>query len=257
MEFNPVDYPGRGTPIYAEPPRRDLWTYGDLAKFVLFSIVAQIACVIGAYVTAFVVITVTGIDQRVDREPVDSIVMLASTLATGLACLGYIYYVVARKCRLPFWDALGFTPFRRRMWRFALLGAAISVAEGLLDGLLGAPEDTPFAEMLSGQVAYWGFGAFAILLAPFLEEILFRAFLYRPMEKSWGPIGAIAVTSVLFSAVHAPQYAFAWQYLLVLGLAGIWLGIARWKTGSLWPPILMHGGANFVSVVAFGVQNFF
>lgn len=256
MDHHPVDYPGQAAPIHGPlPPRRDLWTYGDLAKFVLFSLAAEIGCVIAAYVVAFAIISVTGGSQRVDREPVEGMVLLSSTLAASLAGLGYMYYVVARKYRLPFWEALGFTPFQQRMYWFLLLGAVISVAEGLLDGLLAAPENTPIAEMLSGQGAFWVFGAFAIFIAPFFEEVLYRGFFYRPLEKSWGPIGAIAVTSVAFSAVHGPQYAFAWQYLLTLWLAGIWLGIARWRTGSLWPPILMHAGANVVSVVAFGLEN--
>jgi membrane protease YdiL (CAAX protease family) len=142
------------------------------------------------------------------------------------------------------------------MYWFVFVGAAISVLEGLLEGLLGAPEDTPFAELLSDRGMYLAMGALAIFVAPFFEEVLFRGFLYRPLERSWGPLGAIGVTGVSFGLLHGPQYGWSWQIVLMLCLAGVWLGVARWKTGSLWPPILMHGGANLLSVAAFGLENF-
>lgn len=259
MEFDPVDYPGRAAPIYAEPPRRDLWTYGDLAKFALFSIVAQIVCAIGAIIAIPILFAVADryLGLNHDVETVKRSAVVAATVGSTVLSLGYVYYVVAIKYRLSFSTALGFTPFRRAMYWFLLVGAGISVLEGMLGGLIGVPEDTPFAELLGDRGTYLLLGATAIIIAPPLEEMLFRGFLYRPLERSWGPVGAIAVTSVIFSLLHGSQYAWSWQILLLLTLTGTWLGIARWKTGSLWPPILMHGGANFVSVAAFGVQDFF
>ncbi|MDA0206661.1 MAG: type II CAAX endopeptidase family protein [Acidobacteria bacterium] len=258
MEFDPVDYPGQRAPIDPAAPRRDLWTYGDLAKFVLFSLAAQIVCFIFAIFAIPILFSVAEryLGVGYDVKTVEAYVLVVVTAVSAVLSLAYVYYVVAIRYQLPFWEALGFTPFRRRMYWFLLLGAVISVVEGLVGVLIGVPEDTPFAEMLSDRGTYLLMGALAIFIAPLFEEVLFRGFLYRPLERSWGPWGAIAVTSVIFSLLHGSQYAWSWQILLLLTLAGVWLGVARWKTGSFWPPILLHGGANAVSVVAFGVESF-
>ena len=255
MEFNPVDFPGRDAPIDAVAPRTNLWTFGDLAKFVLFSLVATILCALG------IVLAVTeafeaadgylGLGLGIDAGVEYATAALMAAYAVPSLC--YVYYVIAVKYRLPFWDALGFTPFRKSMYWFLLLGALIAFAELLLARLLGMPEGNPFGYFASSPGPYWLFATDAVFIAPPVEEMVFRGFLYRPLERSLGAAGAIGVTAVGFGLIHWPQ---SWQIAFFMTLAGICLGVMRWKTGSLWPPILLHAGANFVFVVPFGLENF-
>jgi len=85
---------------------------------------------------------------------------------------------------------------------------------------------------------------FAVLVAPFVEEPLFRGLLYLPLRSRLGPVGAGLLVSLVFALVHS-----AWSALLpmfVLALAFTWLLEA---TRTLWAPIAAHMLFNGVMIV--------
>jgi membrane protease YdiL (CAAX protease family) len=89
---------------------------------------------------------------------------------------------------------------------------------------------------------------FAIAVgAPISEEFFFRGFLFAGLKNSWlrAP-GAIAVTALLFASIHL-QYDL--QGVIFVLMAGIFFGVARWKTNSLWVPILLHSFMNIVATI--------
>lgn len=90
-----------------------------------------------------------------------------------------------------------------------------------------------------------------LVVAPLFEEIIFRGFMYRGIEKSpLGPVGAILISSFFFTIVHLQYTGSAIIELFVLALL---LGIVRARTGSIITTIAMHfvfnAGALFVYFV--------
>lgn len=83
-----------------------------------------------------------------------------------------------------------------------------------------------------------------VAIAPFVEEVVFRGALYRPLVQDKSPVAVVLVTAALFAAVHLDPYK-----LLPLFLMGCLLGYLRWASGSLWPPFLLHLGFNAVPFV--------
>jgi len=84
-----------------------------------------------------------------------------------------------------------------------------------------------------------------VVLAPFIEEIIFRGVFLSTFETSMPRWVAVLLTAVLFAAYHASLWAFVPQ--LVLGLALGFLAISR-KT--LWPAIFLHALYNAVLMAA-------
>ncbi len=84
----------------------------------------------------------------------------------------------------------------------------------------------------------------AVIVAPIAEEFLFRGYLYGVLRRFAGRLPAIAITSLLFSAVHlhAPS-------MLGLGLLAVLLCLVYERTGSLWANICIHATFNTVSIV--------
>jgi membrane protease YdiL (CAAX protease family) len=79
---------------------------------------------------------------------------------------------------------------------------------------------------------------FAVLVAPLLEELLFRGFLYRAFERDWGWIQALVLTSIVFGVYHSFFLnAFAFSLVLVCLLR---------RTGSLQATVLAHAFSNLV-----------
>ncbi len=86
-----------------------------------------------------------------------------------------------------------------------------------------------------------------IIAAPLYEEIFFRGFLFKGIENSRaGPIGAVIITSLAWSAMHV-QY----DLLIIAGIfaGGLLLGWARIKTNSIYIPIAMHVLQNLLATI--------
>ena len=84
------------------------------------------------------------------------------------------------------------------------------------------------------------------ILGPIAEEIIFRGFLFTRLARTrLGFSGAIAFTAIAWGAMH---YTYAPGVIALLILAGLLLGVARFKTKSVITPILMHAMWNLYAV---------
>ncbi|MBN2731172.1 MAG: CPBP family intramembrane metalloprotease [Balneolaceae bacterium] len=86
---------------------------------------------------------------------------------------------------------------------------------------------------------------FNIALVPAIcEEILFRGYVLRSFEKSWGIMWAIVISGIIFGMFHL-------QLANVLPLAsiGILLAFMTWISQSLYPAMLAHFVNNGASVL--------
>lgn len=98
---------------------------------------------------------------------------------------------------------------------------------------------------------------FSILfVAPLLEEISFRGFLYPALNKYIGMYPSICVTSIFFTLAHYPQIKNSFIFASILLILSVIITYARAKTGSTIVAIILHFIYNFVSI-AVGVVNFF
>ncbi|MEE8341704.1 MAG: type II CAAX endopeptidase family protein [Candidatus Neomarinimicrobiota bacterium] len=92
-----------------------------------------------------------------------------------------------------------------------------------------------------------------VVVAPFVEEMLFRGYLQKVLEESWGDITkAILVTSMFFALVHLNPYWIIQIYLL-----GMVLGYLAWRTNSIIPGIILHGLNNGFAVALNNVEDVF
>jgi len=117
--------------------------------------------------------------------------------------------------------------------------------------VMGRPpmSENPVIAVVAGSRG-WGERALVIALltvvAPVVEEGLFRGALYAPVRRYAGPVWAIALTSLVFGAVHVDL-----AVLPQLALIGVACAILREATGSLKASIMLHGiwNAGMVGVM--------
>ncbi|MDP3014049.1 MAG: type II CAAX endopeptidase family protein [Candidatus Subteraquimicrobiales bacterium] len=83
-----------------------------------------------------------------------------------------------------------------------------------------------------------------VIIAPVVEELFFRGFMYQAIKKQMGTSKAILFSSAIFALFH-PQ---AWL-LIPMMIMGIILAWLYEKFGSLGPPIILHALNNLVSVI--------
>jgi len=92
--------------------------------------------------------------------------------------------------------------------------------------------------------------ALILMGAAFVEELLFRGYPFQVMERRFGAVAALVTTSLFFSAAHGLNPNAAALPLINIGLAGLLLGVAYWRTRSLWFATGVHAGWNWVMAVS-------
>lgn len=131
----------------------------------------------------------------------------------------------------------------------ALLGVAVLGAVLLAMVAFGWVDWVGDGEPGSAAVAAAGL-AIVLFGAAFVEELLFRGYPFQVIERRFGVIVALASTSVLFSAAHLLNPNATILSLVNIGLAGVLLGVAYWRTRSLWFATGVHAGWNWVMAVS-------
>jgi membrane protease YdiL (CAAX protease family) len=94
--------------------------------------------------------------------------------------------------------------------------------------------------------------AAVIVFAPVFEELFFRGFLFAGIAASrLGAAGAVVLTAVLWAGLHMQYDLYDMTSVFLLGLL---FGMARLRSGSLWPSLSMHMFANLVATVETAVK---
>ncbi len=192
--------------------------------------------------------------------------LVAFTLAVGAA--GLMLQLIAPRTDATGQadDALGAFRLRPshlpRGLGWFLLAAPVVIAVSLLAVLAArvssgvVPE--PVAHDLLRQILdhraspwAWGLVAAAVVGAPIVEEVVYRALFQSAILKATGrPWVAIAITSILFVAAHlSPGAGVPVHALATLAALSVCMGVAYEHTRSLIVPITMHVCFNAANVV--------
>ena len=89
-----------------------------------------------------------------------------------------------------------------------------------------------------------------VCLAPFVEEVLFRGFLFAAFRRTFGFwLGAVGV-SLLFAVAHGQANVGIDVFVLSMFLCYL-----REKTDSLWPSIALHALKNLVAFIVLFIMK--
>ncbi|MEM6460173.1 MAG: CPBP family intramembrane glutamic endopeptidase [Planctomycetota bacterium] len=94
-----------------------------------------------------------------------------------------------------------------------------------------------------------GIALAAVVVAPLLEELVFRGMLQTWLLQLWGRRRrwlTVVTAAALFAGVHVGLVS--WHGLPGLFVLGLVLGWLYEKTGSLLPAVLVHAGFNAVNI---------
>lgn len=124
------------------------------------------------------------------------------------------------------------------LWGLVMTIATSLVVEPLVDWM---PEG--MLELLNRQMGLGGWMMLtSIVLAPVLEEILFRGIVQDSLTEKLGPLRGILIGTCVFGIVHIIP-----QQVINAFFVGIVLGFIYYRSGSLVPVILIHMINNAIS----------
>lgn len=232
------------------PPRP--WSFWATMGWMLIVAVAYILAYVVVMIAMVLYLAATQSPEASHafmRDPEeDGTFLCLGTIVAALLCTATILLII-RPTRLPVREYLALRQPRGRTWLLwlAIMTLVILVQE-LTYIFVGTEEDAAFMPTIYDSAAtpvlvYLGI----VLAAPLLEEVVFRGFMYTGFAISRiGVAGAILVPAVLWALLHI-QYSPG-VIGIIFGL-GIVFGIARWWTGSLLIPLVLHAYQNLIATL--------
>jgi len=186
--------------------------------------------------------------QLAEKLITNGLVLSISTFATTIVCVGLIIVIVKVRRSATIVDYLGLRPITRKTILVLLaISAGIIILSDCLTLILGKPLSPEFMvdayNSITWPVLLW---IAVVIFAPASEEIFFRGFLFTGFSQSRIRVtGTIAITALIWTLLHLGQYdVYGLATVFVLGIV---LGIVRFRTGSLWSPLLMHAFFNLIA----------
>lgn len=194
-------------------------------------------------------VAVTEYPKLIKELQYNGTVLSICIVTSFFVCSGMILGIIKIKKGSSIEDYLGFKNVSIEVikkWFFILI-AFIFMSDSLCM-LLSRPVVPKFmSSAYSSTEHLWFFWIAFIIAAPIVEELFFRGFLFSGLKSSiLGPVGAILVSSFLWTVIHQQYDMFFLTMIFILGLG---LGIAKLKSGSVLLTIGLHSFANLVATI--------
>ncbi len=187
--------------------------------------------------------------------PLGEIARIPLVVVTGqalayLLIFAYMYVLVTRERGRPdFLKAIHWN-WPSNIARYVLLGFILSLALQGLSHLLPVPKELPIDTFFRTPAEAWALSILSVTLAPLMEELFFRGFLYPVLARGIGIPLAIFLTAVGFALLHGAQLGFSWGPVLLIFLVGLVLTIVRATKNSVAAGVVIHMAYNGTITVA-------
>lgn len=172
------------------------------------------------------------------------ILQLAPIVLAHALTLAAAWTVVTKWNTYSFRDALGWQMDGFRWWySLPITLFFYGVVIGL--SLVFENVENSFEQLLKrSRDAVYLAAFFATFTAPLVEEVVYRGLLYSAFQARLGMARAVTLVTLVFAAVHVPQYSLGTQPdlapLIALLLLSLTLTLIRAKTRNLLPCIVLH-----------------
>ncbi|HEY1801137.1 MAG TPA: type II CAAX endopeptidase family protein [Terriglobales bacterium] len=177
------------------------------------------------------------------------VLALVSEFAGYVAVLCFMVMFIEGQYHVSFFRAIGWNWPRGRWLGLAGIGVVLLIGIQGIGHFLPIPKDVPFDKFFATTRDAYLTSLFAITFGPFMEEILFRGFLYPVLARRIGMIASIVLTGVAFGLVHGLQLSFAWGPVLMISVVGIVLTTVRAVKRSVAASMIVHIAYNFTLTV--------
>ncbi|HEX4004487.1 MAG TPA: CPBP family intramembrane glutamic endopeptidase [Candidatus Acidoferrales bacterium] len=229
------------------------WDWIDIALLVALTFGG--AAVVGLLIAT--VVRMSGVPLTSLRKSPGTMSVLA-IVAQMLLDLGVLAYLAAQmrlRFHAPFWRTIGWRSIKTRAGAVPYLalifgGFALAAIVAMAETLFPPKHALPIQGITQNPHAALLFMLTAVLVAPVVEETVFRGYLYPVAARSFGVGMGIVITGTLFGLLHARQLWGGWWQIALLVIVGIVFTIARAATRTVVASYILHASYNALPVIA-------
>ena len=164
----------------------------------------------------------------------------------ALAYLAVLIFMamILRLHQQPFWKSIQWNWPGVKWVGYLVAGVLLGFLIEGASAFLPIPKEVPFDKYFTDATGAYLMALFGVTLAPLMEELFFRGFLYPVLNRRLGLAASLVITALAFSSLHAAQLAQAWAPLFLIFLVGLVLTYARARMKSVASSFLLHAGYN-------------
>jgi membrane protease YdiL (CAAX protease family) len=234
--LSPEGLPSPNAPLESDTIR---WSIADIIVFGVFFGLTVIV------LPELLLRIVHIFNPEVQRTDIPAVLQVLFQVVMDLVLVGFIVFLVKVVHRASFLSAIHW--FRNHAFGTGFLialGATLAVSVLIVSSMFPPSQPPPIEKLMSSPIALYVFAAFGVVMAPLVEEIIFRGFLFQAFFDIGGAVVAIPVTAGLFTLLHIPQLWGSWAGIALIFVVGYILSLVRQKSNSLIPCFIVHTAYN-------------
>ncbi len=239
--------------ILPAEPRFPAWSWWDTLAVLGFTIFA-------VFVFSIIALAIARTIPAYRRMPLAELatnarIVVGAQAAAYPIVLIFIFMLVRSRSQQRFRDAIHWNWPGSFAPGFFIAGTILAVIVEGLSSYLPIPKSLPMDNYFHDATSAYLLAAFAMSLAPLLEELFFRGMLYPLMRRAFGLSISVLLTAAAFAAIHGAQLGYAWAPILSVFVVGIVFTVTRVRTNSVAASFLMHCGYNFALFTALWIAS--
>ncbi len=206
--------------------KNTVWVWEALFPYIIYLIVMEFVTAIVPYITG-----------RTDGNSV------TAGLAGQIIMIPVLIFMLHKECMLKFVFEWKKDAVRDLIIPFAagtIIGAAATWAAGMLasadPGFEGI--QTVYIQNIAVTIVS------SVIFAPVVEELLFRALMYRRMKCVFRGHTAIIVSALFFAVGHASVLQLVYGFIM-----GIVFAVLYDRRNTILAPVAMHMAANLITIL--------
>jgi membrane protease YdiL (CAAX protease family) len=249
------------------------WSWPHLLTFVFFGfaslVVIQVALAI--YLASDQHLSQKQMQRMLESNPQ---FLVGSNVLWFAFLLLFLYVTLAVLRDSPFWRSLGWKRLdanpvagKRNPWMYFFSGCGLAIFVGFASSRVKETGHVPMQDLFKSRSGAFLLMAMAVLVAPLVEETVFRGYLYplfaskfsrfaerfgldSPDALRYGTAAGVLLTGILFGLMHGAQLGWTWDLVSLLTLVGLILTFVRARTGTVFASFLLHLGYNSMIAVS-------
>ena len=258
---DPISYAASAPPRYTPRPvipedLRISWSWPHFVVFIFFALSSffLVQTVLILYFAPHRSLPPKELERYLLNKPQ---FLFGTNLLWYAAIFLFLYVTLGVLRGVPFWSSLGWKKLKSNLssrkanpWAYFFAGCGLAIFVFLASSQVHTNDKMPIEEVLKNRSSAMLLMAMAVLVAPLVEETVFRGYLYPLFAKSFGILPGILLTGILFGLMHGAQLAWTWGIVGLLIVVGIIFTFARAQTGTVLASFLLHLGYNSMIAVA-------
>lgn len=199
-----------------------------------------------------------GLSELRSSDVAKSYFAIANQTILSFALLAYLALQTRLRADTPFWRTMGWravashhVPKAVAYLCLCAVGVLLSMFVQFASSFSQPQGKLPIEGFFQDRGSALLLMLLSVLLAPVLEETVFRGLIYPVIARSFGVAVSIVLTGTLFGLLHSAQLWGGWLQIGLLVVVGIVFTYVRAVTGTVLASYLLHLSYNSFLFVLF------